>query len=253
VRWLVTLLLPRSAPRICFGAWMVALYAGFSPRKVAETYGPAGEAVMSMQMPPDTTVVTERPVSMAEMGEEMHHVDRDLLVQDTHVHHADVCGDRRSPVCHHPRAHPPALGGLTIITVLFARTLARFRRDVAQRKTGLARLRDGHARRRLGDGSRLYHRGCHSHLSDVVEESMKTLLLGAVTAALLHITPTVVLVKRQDAVKPAVTGRGPIRCTRGACQQPRFTPRPRCRGLEPPRRDGHVLCREASGTRSPVR
>ncbi len=39
-----------------------------------------------MQMPPDTTVVTERPVSMAEMSEEQHHVDRDLLVQDTHVH-----------------------------------------------------------------------------------------------------------------------------------------------------------------------
>ena len=29
---------------------------------------------------------------------------------------------------------------------------------------------------------------------------MKTLVLGAVTAALLHITPTVILVKREDAV-----------------------------------------------------
>src|SRR5207245_9910050 len=65
---------------------MVALYAGFSPHKVAETYGPAGEAVMAMQMPPDTTIVAERPVSMAEMGEEMHHVDRELLWQDTRVH-----------------------------------------------------------------------------------------------------------------------------------------------------------------------
>jgi hypothetical protein len=37
-------------------------------------------------MPPDTTMVSERPVSMTDMGEEMHHVDRDLLVQDTHVH-----------------------------------------------------------------------------------------------------------------------------------------------------------------------
>jgi len=35
---------------------------------------------------------------------------------------------------------------------------------------------------------------------------MKTLLLGAVTAALLHITPTVVLVKRQDAVARLLPG-----------------------------------------------
>ena len=86
VRWLVTLLLATLGTSYLFGAWMVALYAGFSPRKVAETYGPAGETMMAMQMPPDTTIVAERPVSMAEMGEEMHHVDKDLLVQDTHVH-----------------------------------------------------------------------------------------------------------------------------------------------------------------------
>ena len=35
---------------------------------------------------------------------------------------------------------------------------------------------------------------------------MKTLLLGAVTAALLHITPTVILVKRQDAVAHLLPG-----------------------------------------------
>jgi len=85
VRWLVTLLLATLGTSYLFGAWMVGLYAGFSPRTVAQTYGPSGE-MMGMQMPPDTTVVTERPVSMAEMSEEQHHVDRDLLVQDTHVH-----------------------------------------------------------------------------------------------------------------------------------------------------------------------
>jgi len=85
VRWLVTLLLATLGTSYLFGAWMVGLYTGFSPRKVAETYGPSGE-MLAMQMPPDTTVVTERPVSVAEMGEEMHHVDKDLLVQDTHVH-----------------------------------------------------------------------------------------------------------------------------------------------------------------------
>ena len=86
VRWLVTLLLATLGTSYLFGAWMVGLYAGFSATKVAETYGPAGEAPMAMQMPPDTTIVTERPVSMAEMGEEQHHVDMNLLVQDTHVH-----------------------------------------------------------------------------------------------------------------------------------------------------------------------
>lgn len=86
VRWLVTLLLATLGTSYLFGAWMVGLYAGFSTRQVAETYGAAGEMPMVMQMPPETTVVTERPISMAEMGEEQHHVDRDLLVQDTHVH-----------------------------------------------------------------------------------------------------------------------------------------------------------------------
>jgi len=88
VRWLVTLLLATLGTSYLFGAWMVGLYAGFSTGKVAQTYGggPSGEMTMAMQMPPDSTVVTERPISMAEMGEEQHHVDRDLLVQDTHVH-----------------------------------------------------------------------------------------------------------------------------------------------------------------------
>lgn len=86
VRWLVTLLLATLGTSYLFGAWMVDLYAGFSPSKVAETYGPAGETPMVMQMPPETTVVTEHAVSMTEMGDEQHHVDKDLLVQDTHVH-----------------------------------------------------------------------------------------------------------------------------------------------------------------------
>lgn len=86
VRWLVTLLLATLGTSYLFGVWMVGLYAGFSTSKVAETYGPAGEMHMAMQMPPDSTVVAEREISPMAMGEEPHHVDRDLLVQDTHVH-----------------------------------------------------------------------------------------------------------------------------------------------------------------------
>ena len=71
-------------------AWLAAACAG----NPSSTTGPAStspaphptETSMMMQMPPETTMVTERPVSMAEMGEEQHHVDMNLLVQDTHVH-----------------------------------------------------------------------------------------------------------------------------------------------------------------------
>src|SRR5213080_1338993 len=73
LRWLVTCLLGTFGVAYLFGAWMVGLYAGFTPRSVAATYrGPE----MPMCMPPETTVVVEPA----------HTVDRDLLVQDTHVH-----------------------------------------------------------------------------------------------------------------------------------------------------------------------
>ena len=120
VRWLVTLLLATLGTSYLFGAWMVALYAGFSPRKVGETYGPAGEAVMAMQMPPDTTVVTERPVSMGEMGEEMHHVDKELLVQDTHVHMPMYAVIAACLSVITLGLTVPRWAGLAIITVLFA-------------------------------------------------------------------------------------------------------------------------------------
>jgi hypothetical protein len=83
VRWLVTLLLCTLGVSYAFGAWMVALYAGFTPRSVAATYG---ERAMTMPMPPDTTVVVEHDVAPSELGGEEHRVDRALLIQDTHVH-----------------------------------------------------------------------------------------------------------------------------------------------------------------------
>src|SRR6267378_2705180 len=67
-----------------FGAVMVALYAGFTPQRVAATYaGPE----MSMTMPPETTVIVQRPMAMADFAKpEVHTVDTGLLIQDTHVH-----------------------------------------------------------------------------------------------------------------------------------------------------------------------
>jgi hypothetical protein len=84
VKWLVTCLLATFGLSYLFGAWMVALYAGFTPSHVAETY--AG-AEMTMHMPPDSTVVVEHPMNMSQFAEgDRHVVDLDLLVQDTHVH-----------------------------------------------------------------------------------------------------------------------------------------------------------------------
>src|SRR5437764_8710 len=84
IKWLVTGLLATLGLSYLFGAVMVALYAGFTPQSVAATYaGPE----MSMAMPPETTMVVQRPMSMADfVGPEVHTVDTNLLIQDTHVH-----------------------------------------------------------------------------------------------------------------------------------------------------------------------
>jgi len=84
VKWLVTCLLATFGLAYLFGGWMVGLYAGFTPHAVAVTYG-APE--MTMPMPPGSTTVVEHSMTMQEMGSEgPHAIDRDLLVQDTHVH-----------------------------------------------------------------------------------------------------------------------------------------------------------------------
>ncbi len=84
IKWLVTALLATLGLSYGFGALMVALYAGFTPQHVAATYaGPE----MAMPMPPETTVVVQHPMSMTDFDKpELHVVDTDLLIQDTHVH-----------------------------------------------------------------------------------------------------------------------------------------------------------------------
>ena len=84
IKWLVTCLLATLGLSYVFGALMVALYAGFTPQGVAATY--RGRE-MSMPMPPETTMVLEHPMAMAEFAKpETHPVDTNLLIQDTHVH-----------------------------------------------------------------------------------------------------------------------------------------------------------------------
>jgi hypothetical protein len=84
LKWLVTCLLGTFGLAYGFGGWMVGLFGGFTPHAVAVTYA-APE--MHMPMPPGNTVVVEHPMTMQDFGVEDHHtVDRNLLIQDTHVH-----------------------------------------------------------------------------------------------------------------------------------------------------------------------
>ena len=84
LKWLVTCLLATFGIAYAFGAWMVGLYAGFSPKSIAATYA---DAEHTMPMPPDSTMVTMHEVHLTDLAEtEQHTVDRALLVQDTHVH-----------------------------------------------------------------------------------------------------------------------------------------------------------------------
>src|SRR5438270_5392 len=78
IKWLVTGLLATLGLSYVFGAVMVALYAGFTPQSVAATYaGPE----MSMAVPPETTMVVQRPMSMADFaGPEVHTVDTNVHV-----------------------------------------------------------------------------------------------------------------------------------------------------------------------------
>lgn len=84
VKWLVTCLLATFGLAYLFGGWMVGLFAGFTPKDVVATYA-APE--MHMAMPPGNTEDMEHMMTLHEMGAEDHYtVDRNLLVQDTHVH-----------------------------------------------------------------------------------------------------------------------------------------------------------------------
>lgn len=84
IKWLVTCLLATLGLSYVFGALMVALYAGFTSERVAATYaGPE----MSMPMPPESTIVVQHPMAMSDFAKpEVHTVDTNLLIQDTHVH-----------------------------------------------------------------------------------------------------------------------------------------------------------------------
>src|SRR5437868_2420417 len=78
-----------------FAAWEVHNFAAFTPGAVAATVGP-GEAGHDMQDehgmegmgggPRTAGASGERPIDLASLDRPRHRIDRDLLVQDTHVH-----------------------------------------------------------------------------------------------------------------------------------------------------------------------
>jgi len=78
IKWLVTCLLATLGLSYVFGAVMVALYAGFTPARVAATYaGPE----MTMQIPRETTMVVRHLMSMTVFARpETHSVDTNLLI-----------------------------------------------------------------------------------------------------------------------------------------------------------------------------
>ena len=64
-----------------FGAWQVRNFASFTPSGVAEAVRSSEhEGHMA------SAVSEEKPVDPSALNEGPHHVDRQLLVQDTHVH-----------------------------------------------------------------------------------------------------------------------------------------------------------------------
>jgi len=119
VRWLVTLLLATLGTSYLFGAWMVGLYAGFSPRKVAETYGPRARRrwrCRCRRIPRSWPSVPSRWPSMGgapSRGSGSTH-------QDTHVHMPMYAVIAACLSVSRSRLALPRWAGLSIIALLFA-------------------------------------------------------------------------------------------------------------------------------------
>jgi hypothetical protein len=68
-----------------FGAWEVMNFADFTPRGVAATFQREEARPMAMCEHCGSRA-TEREVDLAALDRPRHTIDRDLLVQDTHIH-----------------------------------------------------------------------------------------------------------------------------------------------------------------------
>lgn len=82
VRLTVLLFLALLGLADVFGAWQVKNFAAFSPAGIASTVAPGGPPAGV----PDSESKGETPVTLNELNTPARHIERDLLVQDTHVH-----------------------------------------------------------------------------------------------------------------------------------------------------------------------
>jgi hypothetical protein len=82
VRLAVILFLALLGLADVFGAWQVKDFAAFSPAGIASTVAPGGPSAG----PAKTATGAEAPVDLNELNAPSRHIERDLLVQDTHVH-----------------------------------------------------------------------------------------------------------------------------------------------------------------------
>jgi hypothetical protein len=85
VRLAVTLFLGLLGVADFFGGWQVRNFAAFTPRGVAATVAPEEHHAMAMECC-TVSSMQEKPVEPASLDHASHHITRDLLVQDTHVH-----------------------------------------------------------------------------------------------------------------------------------------------------------------------
>ena len=85
VRLAATLFLLLLGVADFFGAWQVRSFASFTPRGAAATVAPMGHHDMTMVCC-QTSAAAEKPVDLAGLDHPAHPINRELLVQDTHVH-----------------------------------------------------------------------------------------------------------------------------------------------------------------------
>jgi hypothetical protein len=85
VRLAATLLLLLMGVANFFGAWQVRQFASFTPAGTAATVAPEGHHDMTM-ICCQTSAAEEKPVDIKTLDEPHHVINRELLVQDTHVH-----------------------------------------------------------------------------------------------------------------------------------------------------------------------
>ena len=83
VRMAATLFLLLLGLANLFGAWQVRNFAAFTPRGVAAT---VQAPVQEHADHHDHTAAAEVPIDPADLNETRHRIDRQLLVQDSHVH-----------------------------------------------------------------------------------------------------------------------------------------------------------------------